>query len=182
MIIDCPKFVTLSYLIDEAILCGNHDILPGIQGRKMINSNIEGDELPLLTESFIIMIDQISVKVPDSLENQLIKYAQNYRIAAYGKNTSLVYTVVFILIIDLNPDIIKNIQDVSIKERRFIAIFHNTWTAVNEKKYDNYITLIASKQQPGIYNWGGSFPLDSIFIDDYALICIQIDYVCNILV
>ena len=82
--------------------------------------------------------------------------------------------------IDLNPDNLKNIQDVSIKERRFIAIFHNTWTAVNAKKYENYITLAANRQQSGIYNWGGSFPLDSIFLDDYGVICIQIDYICKI--
>ena len=81
---DCPEYTTLSHLVDEAILCGTHDHLPGVQGREMLNSNIEKNVLPLPMESFTVMIDQISVKIPDSVENQIIKYGQSYRIGAYS--------------------------------------------------------------------------------------------------
>jgi nephrocystin-4 len=157
--VENQDFKSLALVIDEAVLVGPGDVVPGLEYRALPNLGTEIIEAPKLSSQFNVLIENVYLKIPPSVENQVVSFARHLRSLRHNMDPNM-----------------KGIADIFVKERKMIVIYHNTWTAVNARKFDYNVSLIPNKQTPGTYSYSGSFPLDSVFWDDYGIVCFQLEY------
>jgi len=171
-IVECPNFLGVVPLFDETVLCGSDDVLPGVIGRALPNPRTLEVEPPRLEKTTTLFLDDIHVTVPDELEADIIRNAHQFRSVQYSKTLSLYYNN----IIDLSPEVEKSLSAVFINDRRFVMVFHNTWTAVNSKQFKNFVPLSKIDIRQPVYSFLGTLPCDGVFNDELALIIFQIEY------
>ncbi len=83
-ILELQGFEHVTHLLDEAILCGADDILPGIAGRALPDSLNEDVVAPRLEPTIKVYIEDIYVEIPEPLENDILRSAQQYRASQYS--------------------------------------------------------------------------------------------------
>ena len=76
----------------------------------------------------------------------------------------------------------RKLSDVFISERRLIVAYHNSWTAVNSRKWKNMVILHrdTSNRTKPLYIFSGSLDCDGIFADEYATLILQVEYSRNL--
>ena len=166
----CPEVMRIKNLLPESILCGFDEPLPGVQGRFL--PNIIGPPANLVLEpSFKFFFAGIQVLIPENCDKEVLKIAQKYRENKYEKTGEK-----------------SMYNDLMIHERRLVVVFHNGWTSVNSRGYQNYVLLEeAGTKDMGfnknneriVYNaleYGGIMVVDNVFPDDYGLFVFQVEY------
>jgi len=88
-VFELEGFEDVENLLDEAVLCGADDILPGVMGRALPDSLTENIIPPKLEPTMRIFLEDIVVEMPEALENDLIRSAQLFRTTQFGKQKDL---------------------------------------------------------------------------------------------
>ena len=57
-----------------------------------------------------------------------------------------------------------------VNEIRLYIIGHNTWKAVNNRNFDNYIILNKNEQQKDLLEFNSTSMLENIFMSDFLLL------------
>jgi len=75
----------------------------------------------------------------------------------------------------------RRLSDVYVSERRLIVAFHNSWTAVNSRKFKNQVILHRDNTNKAklLYVFSGSLDCDGIFADEAACLILQVEYTSN---
>lgn len=166
----CPELMRVKNLLPESILCGFDEPLPGIQGRFLPNTIGPAANM-VLEQSFRFFFSAIQVLIPESCEKEVLKIAQKYKENKYEKAGEK-----------------SAYNDLMMQERRLVVVFHNGWTAVNSRAYQNYVLLVeAGSKDMGftknnerivysVLEYSGIMEIDNVFPDEYGLFVFQVEY------
>ena len=80
----CEPLLQAANLLDESMLCGSDEILPGIVSRRLPNS--VDDKINITKEkSFVVEVFNIQVNYPHKLENEVLANCKTFRDTRYSK-------------------------------------------------------------------------------------------------
>ena len=87
-VLPCEPLLQAANLLDESMLCGSDEILPGILGRRLPNSTDEKVNV-VKEKSFVVEVFNIQVNYPQKLENEILTNCKAFRNGRFSKFVAL---------------------------------------------------------------------------------------------
>lgn len=151
------------------MICGFDEPFPGIVGRYLRPDMLK------LERTMRVFLTGVQIILPYTTEIEILKLAQRYAESKFD-----------------NLKEKTKLSDILIQERRLVVCFHNGWTAVNSRGFNNYMQLnegVSETDQMGISDPerglkclenNSVIEIDNVFLDEYALFAFQLEYVVAI--